>query len=77
LIGLEIYQAKCDRALNTTIAIAYIRLTTDQTASAVILTQSPNKPDVFAFRTQAFFWSLGIGAIAMLIALIILRLLGR
>ena len=71
---VEIYQTKSDRTLNTTIAIAGIGLATSQIASAVILTQPPKTKDPLAFRTEAFFWSLGIGAmIAMLITLAILR----
>ena len=72
---IEIYQTKSDRTLNTTIAIAGIGLATSQIASAVILTQDTPNPQVsLAYRTQTFAWSLGIGAIAVLISLIILRL---
>ena len=74
---MEIYQTKSDRTLNTTIAIAGIGLATSQIASAVILTQPPKNKDPLEFRTEAFFWSLGIGAIAMLITLAILRLFRR
>jgi hypothetical protein len=74
---VEIYQTKSDRTLNTTIAIAGIGLATSQIASAVILTQPPKNKEPLAFRTEAFFGSLGIGAIAMLITLAILRLFRR
>ena len=74
---VEIYQTKSDRTLNTTIAIAGIGLATSQIASAVILTQPPKTKDPLAFRTEAFLSSLGIGAIAMLITLGILRLFRR
>lgn len=74
---IDIYQAKRDRTLNTTIAIAGIGLATSQIASAVILTQPPEKQEALAFRTHAFFWSLGIGAIAMILSFLILRLLRR
>lgn len=50
---------------------------TSQIASAVILTQPSEKKDPLEFRTEAFFGSLGIGAIAMLITLAILRLFRR
>lgn len=68
---------RSDRTLNTTIAIAGIGLATSQIASAVILTQPPKTKDPLAFRTEAFLSSLGIGAIAMLITLGILRLFRR
>jgi hypothetical protein len=66
--------SRADRTLNTTIALAGIGLATSQIASAVIVTQDTPNPQVsFAYRTQAFVGSLGIGAIAVLIAFIILR----
>jgi hypothetical protein len=71
---VEIYQTKSDRTLNTTIAIAGIGLATSQVASAVILTQPPPQKDPLVFRSAAFFSSLGIGAIAMVITLGFLRL---
>jgi len=71
---VEIYQTKRDRTLNTTIAIAGIGLATSQVASAVILTQPPPQKDPLVFRSAAFFSSLGIGAIAMVITLGFLRL---
>ncbi len=74
---IDLEQTKSDRTLNTTIAIAGIGLATSQIASAVILTQPPKTKDPLAFRTEAFFWSLGIGAIAMLITFGILRLFRR
>jgi hypothetical protein len=74
---IEIYQAKSDRALNNTIAIAGIGLATSQIASAVILTQPPENKNPFAFRSEAFGGSVGIGAIAMLLTVIILRLFRR
>ncbi|MEW6493198.1 MAG: hypothetical protein AB1589_11945 [Cyanobacteriota bacterium] len=75
---IEIYQAKRDRTLNTTVAIAGIGLATSQIASAVILTQDTPNPQVsLSYRTEAFFWSLGIGAIAMLITLSLLGLFRR
>lgn len=66
--------SRADRTLNTTIALAGIGLATSQIASAVIVTQDTPNPQVsFAYRTQAFVGSLGIGAIAVVIAFIILR----
>ena len=71
---IDLEQTKTDRTLNTTIALAGIGLATSQIASAVIVTQDTPNPQVsFAYRTQAFVGSLGIGAIAVLIAFIILR----
>lgn len=74
---IDLEQTKSDRTINTTIVIAGIGLATSQIASAVIVTQPPEKQDPAAFRTQAFFLSLGIGAIATLLAWFILRLFRR
>ena len=74
---IDLEQTKSDRILNTTIAIAGIGLATSQIASAVILTEPPKTKDALAFRTEAFFLSLGIGAIAILITLGLLRLFRR
>lgn len=73
---VEVKKAESDRNLNTTIAVAGIGLATSQIASAVILAQPPANADKtpLAFRTEAFVWSLGIGAIAMLITWVIIRL---
>lgn len=75
---IEIYQAKSDRTLNTTIALAGIGLATSQVASAVILAQDKPNPEItLTYRTQIFGQSIGIGIIATLISLIILRRLRR
>lgn len=74
---IDLEQTKSDRTINTTIAIAGIGLATSQIASAVIVTQPPEKQDPLAYRSQAFFLSLGIGAIAMLLSWFILRLFRR
>jgi hypothetical protein len=71
---IELEQTKSDRTLNTTIAIAGIGLATSQIASAVILAQPSEKQNPLTFRTEIFFWSLGIGAIASLITWFCLRL---
>jgi hypothetical protein len=69
----DLEKTKSDRTLNTTIALAGIGLATSQIASAVIVTQPPEQQGSLAFRTQAFVGSLSIGAIAVLIAFVILR----
>lgn len=74
---IDFEQTKSDRTLNTTIAIASVGLATSQIASAVILASVPENKDPLAYQTTAFFWSLGIGAIAIVLALIILRIFRR
>ena len=66
------------RTLNNTIAIAGVGLATSQIASAVILAEIPQETkNPLAYQTQAFFWSLGIGVIAIMLTLIVLRIFRR
>ncbi|WP_336230414.1 hypothetical protein [Scytonema sp. PRP1] len=75
---IDLEQTKSDRTLNNTIAIAGVGLATSQIASAVILTQDkPNSDVTLFYRTQAFLWSLGIGVIAIMLTLIVLRIFRR
>ncbi len=74
---VEIQQQQSDRTLNSTIAIASVGLATSQIASAVILAQIPENREPLAYQTAVFFWSLGIGAITIVLALIILRIFRR
>jgi hypothetical protein len=75
---IDLEQTKSDRALNNTIAIAGVGLATSQIASAVILAEIPQETkNPLAYQTQAFFWSLGIGVIAIMLTLIVLRIFRR
>ncbi|MDJ0733098.1 MAG: hypothetical protein QNJ47_03280 [Nostocaceae cyanobacterium] len=71
IITLE--QTKSDRQLNNSIAIAGVGLATSQVASAVILAQPNDYKQHLGFRAEVFAWSLGIGAIASVITILILR----
>ena len=73
---IDIEQTKSDRTLNSTIAVAGIGLATSQIAVAVILiSDPPNNKVSLAYRTEVFVESLGIGAMAAILSLIILRFL--
>ncbi|MBR8836610.1 MAG: hypothetical protein DSM106950_21975 [Stigonema ocellatum SAG 48.90 = DSM 106950] len=72
---VEIEQAQRDRQLNTTIAIAGVGLATSQIASAVIIAQENPPKNIAFYQTQAFWVSIGTGAIASFIFWIILSLL--
>jgi len=75
---IDLEQTKSDRTLNNTIAIAGVGLATSQIASAVILAEIPQETkNPLAYQTQAFFWSLGIGVIAIMLTLIVLRIFRR
>jgi hypothetical protein len=69
---VEIQQAERDRNLNTTIAIVGIGLATSQIASSVIIAQQTPPKDIPFYQTQAFWYSIGTGAIASLVFWIIL-----
>lgn len=69
---VEIEQAQRDRNLNTTIAIVGIGLGTSQIASSVILDQQDTPKNIPFYQTQAFWYSIGTGAIASLVFWIIL-----
>ncbi|MFN6485370.1 MULTISPECIES: hypothetical protein [unclassified Nostoc] len=69
---VEIEQAQRDRNFNTNIAIVGIGLATSQIASSVILAQQPPPKDILFYQTQAFWYSIGTGAIASLVFWIIL-----
>ncbi|MBH8553522.1 hypothetical protein I8751_14310 [Nostocaceae cyanobacterium CENA357] len=71
---VEIEQAKRDRNLNNTVAIAGVGLATSQIASSIILAQEPPPQDLPFFQTTAFWWSLATGLVANLILWSILRL---
>ncbi|MBD2211183.1 hypothetical protein H6G27_14985 [Nostoc linckia FACHB-104] len=73
---VEIEQAKRDRTLNNTIAIASVGLATSQIASAVILAAKPEPVNKLTGVEQAsaFFLSLGIGVLGSLFILGILRI---
>ncbi|MDJ0676757.1 MAG: hypothetical protein QNJ36_15490 [Calothrix sp. MO_167.B42] len=75
IITLE--QTKSDRQLNHTIAIAGVGLATSSLASAVILAQPNDYKQHLTFRTEVFFYSLGIGAIAILLTIIIIHIFRR
>lgn len=70
---IDIYQAKSDRTLNTTIAIAGVGLATSQIASAVILAQPNNYQQHLRFRAEVFGWSVGIGVFFAVLIFISLR----
>ncbi len=72
----QIKQAKRDRNLNNTVAIAGVGLATSQIASSIILAQEPPPQDLPFFQTTAFWWSLATGLVASLILWSILRLYG-
>ncbi|WP_088242140.1 hypothetical protein [Calothrix rhizosoleniae] len=72
IITLE--QTKSDRQLNNTIAIAGVGLATSSLGSAVILAQPTNYKQDIGFRVEVFLWSLGIGAIAIFLTMIIIRI---
>ncbi|PSB41641.1 hypothetical protein C7B80_30090 [Cyanosarcina cf. burmensis CCALA 770] len=74
---IDLEQTKSDRNLNTTIALAGVGLATSQIASAVILAQPNDYKHHLGFRVEVFSWSLGIGAVATLLTLIVLRFLRR
>ncbi|MCC5667879.1 hypothetical protein LC653_29380 [Nostoc sp. CHAB 5784] len=69
---VEEQQAQRDRNLNTTIAIVGIGLATSQIASSVIVAQQTPPKDIPFYQTQAFWYSIGTGAIASLVFWIIL-----
>ncbi|MEH2332459.1 hypothetical protein [Nostoc sp.] len=69
---VEIEQAQRDRNLNTNIAIVGIGLATSQIASSVIVAQQTPPKDIPFYQTQAFWCSIGTGAIASLVFWIIL-----
>jgi hypothetical protein len=69
---VEIEQAQRDRNLNTSIAIVGIGLATSQIASSVIIAQQTPPKDIPFYQTQAFWYSIGAGAIASLVFWIIL-----
>ncbi|WP_088242992.1 hypothetical protein [Calothrix rhizosoleniae] len=75
---VEIEQTKSDRQLNNTIAIAGVGLATSSLGSAVILAQKPNdyKQHIgyIGFRAEVFVLSLGIGAIAIILTMIIISI---
>ncbi|MHC5824302.1 MAG: hypothetical protein ACYT04_52810, partial [Nostoc sp.] len=70
---IDIYQAKSDRTLNTTIAIAGVGLATSQIASAVILAQPNDYQQHLRFRAEVFGWSVGIGVFFAVLIFISLR----
>ncbi|KAB8335130.1 hypothetical protein SD80_001880 [Scytonema tolypothrichoides VB-61278] len=69
---VEIEEAQRDRNLNTTIAIVGVGLATSQIASSVIIAQQTPPKDIPFYQTQAFWYSIGAGAIASLVFWIIL-----
>ncbi|MBG1261978.1 hypothetical protein [Nostoc commune] len=69
---VEIEEAQRDRNLNTTIAIVGVGLGTSQIASSVIIAQQTPPKDILFYQTQAFWYSIGTGAIASLVFWIIL-----
>lgn len=69
---VEIEEAQRDRNLNTTIAIVGVGLGTSQIASSVIIPQQTPPKDILFYQTQAFWYSIGTGAIASLVFWIIL-----
>lgn len=69
---VDLEQTKSDRKLNTTIALAGVGLATSQIASAVILAEIPKNKDSLTYQTSTFFWSLGIGAVAVILTWFIL-----
>ncbi len=69
---LDKEQAERDRNFNTNIAIVGIGLATSQIASSVILAQQTPPKDIPFYQTQAFWYSIGTGAIASLVFWIIL-----
>lgn len=69
---VEIEEAQRDRNLNTTIAIVGIGLGTSQIASSVIVAQQNPPTNIPFYQTQAFWYSIGTGAIASLVFWIIL-----
>lgn len=69
---VEIKQAQRDQNLNTSIAIVGIGLATSQIASSVIIAQQTPPKDIPFYQTQAFWYSIGTGAIASLVFWIIL-----
>ncbi|MBG1266350.1 hypothetical protein [Nostoc sp. WHI] len=69
---VEIKQAERDQNLNTNIAIVGIGLATSQIASSVIIAQQTPPKDIPFYQTQAFWYSIGTGAIASLVFWIIL-----
>lgn len=70
--NFNIEQAERDRNFNTTIAILGIGLATSQIASSVIIAQQTPPQDIPFYQTQAFWYSIGTGAIASLVFWIIL-----
>ncbi|MHC5932852.1 hypothetical protein [Nostoc sp.] len=59
--------------LNTTIAIAGVRLATSQIASAAILAQPNDYQQNLRFRAEVFGWSVGIGVFFAVLIFISLR----
>lgn len=71
--ALQIFQqAQRDRNLNIKIAIVGIGLATSQIASSVIIAQQTPPKNIPFYQTQAFWYSIGTGAIASLVFWIIL-----
>lgn len=73
---IDLERAKSDRQLNQTVAIAGIGLAISQVASAVILSQPPEKQanfnEVINFRTQATFSIVSISVILTVVAAILI-----
>lgn len=76
---IEIEQTKSDRALNTTIALASAGLATSGIAASIISTQvkSPENPSNTIEPYPAFWGSLGIGLISVVIAFLCLTIYRR
>lgn len=70
---VQIEQTASERRFNNTIAIAGVGLATSQVASAVILAQTPASKNPLVFQTKAFFGSIGIGVVAIVIAILVIR----
>lgn len=73
---IDLERTKSDSQLNQTVAIAGIGLAISQVASAVILSQPPEKQpniqDVINFRTQATFSIVSISLILTVVAAILI-----
>ncbi|KYC38895.1 hypothetical protein WA1_33320 [Scytonema hofmannii PCC 7110] len=69
---LDKEQAQRDRNIETSIPILGIGLATSQIASSVIVAQQTPPKDIPFYQTQAFWYSIGTGAIASLVFWIIL-----
>ncbi|HLO89403.1 MAG TPA: hypothetical protein VK203_30950 [Nostocaceae cyanobacterium] len=74
---IDLEQAKRDRTLNNTIAIAGIGLATSQIASSAILAQVPEQKNPLVYQVQVFTLSLVIGLISAGLTYLLLRAFRR